>query len=176
MRFRLLQAISRFNIALGSVSGFATGLMMCVIVIDVAGRACFSSPLPLATEISVLLLIIKIFLGMAGAQATDSNFQVTLVIDLLSPRWRRYQRVFSLVVTLAAVAIITWLSIGYAITSTRQGESSFGVYPFPIWPERIILAAGLVFLVLQLVTDLIVTTLGGDEALKAGLPKHDASV
>lgn len=172
MRIGVFTAMSRFSIAVGSLSGAATGLMMVIILTDVIGRAFFASPLPLATEISVMLLIVKIFLGMAGAQATDSNFQVTVMIDMLSPRWRRRQRIFSLLVAFCGVSVIAWLSVDYAITSTAQGEASFGVHSWPIWPERIILAAGLGLLVVQIFFDLVGTLIWGEEKLKAALPRH----
>ncbi|MEX2519604.1 MAG: TRAP transporter small permease [Paracoccaceae bacterium] len=172
MSIGVFTAMSRFSIAVGSLSGAATGLMMMVIVTDVIGRAFFASPLPLATEISVMLLIVKIFLGMAGAQATDSNFQVTVAIDMLSPRWRRRQRILSLVVALAGVSVIAWFSIDYAISSTLEGEMSFGVHAWPIWPERIILAAGLGLLVVQILFDLVGTAIWGDEKLRSALPRH----
>lgn len=174
--FKLLVGISRFSIAIGSLSGVATGAMMGVIVADVIGRAFFAAPLPLATEISVMLLIIKVFLGMAGAQATDSNFQVTAVIDQLSPRARRIQRIGSLLISLIGIGMIAWLSTRYAIASTIQGEASFGVHAWPIWPERIILAAGLCLLVLQLLTDLIGTVIWGEARMKAGLPRHSGAL
>lgn len=173
---RLFTTISRVSIAVGSLSGLATGAMMIVIVTDVVGRAFFAAPLPLATEISVMLLIVKVFLGMAGAQATDSNFQVTVLVDQLSPRWKRIQRILSLVIALAGIGLIAWLSTQQAITSTRQDEISFGVHPWPIWPERIILAAGLTLLVVQIAADLIGTVVWGHDRMKAGLPDHSGSL
>ncbi|TNE34959.1 MAG: TRAP transporter small permease [Alphaproteobacteria bacterium] len=176
MSLKFFTAISRFSIAVGSLSGLATGVMMVVILIDVIGRAFFAAPLPLATEISIMLLIVKIFLGMAGAQATDSNFQVTIAVDLLNSRWRRIQRIFSLFISLIGMGIIAWLSITYAITSTERGEVSFGVYLWPVWPERIILAAGLALLIVQILSDLFATILHGSDKVKSNLPDHSGSL
>ena len=47
---KFVNTISRINIAISSGSGLATGAMMVVIIIDVIGRAFFSTPMPLATE------------------------------------------------------------------------------------------------------------------------------
>lgn len=168
--------MSRFSVAVGSLSGLATGAMMVVILTDVIGRAFFAAPLPLATEISVMLLIVKVFLGMAGAQATDSNFQVTVLTDLLSPRWKYLQRIVSLSVALVGIGMIAWLATAYAIEATEMGETSFGVHPWPIWPERIILAAGLCLLTLQILSDLIGSAIWGQERLKSGLPDHSGSL
>ena len=150
--------------------------MMVVILTDVIGRAFFAAPLPLATETSVMLLIVKVFLGMAGAQATDSNFQVTVLTDLLSPRWKYLQRIVSLSVALLGIGMIAWLASSYAIEATEMGETSFGVHPWPIWPERIILAAGLCLLTLQILSDLIGSAIWGQERLKSGLPDHSGSL
>ncbi|MAY87869.1 MAG: hypothetical protein CML02_14265 [Pseudooceanicola sp.] len=168
--------MSRFSVAIGSLSGLATGAMMGVILTDVIGRAFFAAPLPLATETSVMLLIVKVFLGMAGAQATDSNFQVTVLTDLLSPRWKYLQRIVSLSVALLGIGMIAWLASSYAIEATEMGETSFGVHPWPIWPERIILAAGLCLLTLQILSDLIGSAIWGQERLKSGLPDHSGSL
>ncbi|OWU83056.1 hypothetical protein ATO6_20755 [Oceanicola sp. 22II-s10i] len=169
-------AMSRISIVIGSLSGLATGAMMVVIITDVVGRAFFAAPLPLATEISVMLLIIKVFLGMAGAQATDSNFQVTVLVDLMPPRMKRAQRVLSLLIAVVGIGIIAWLTAGYAVTATDRGEISFGVHAWPIWPERIILAIGLALLTLQILSDLIGTVIWGHDRMKSGLPDHSGSL
>ena len=173
---KFIHTISRINIAISSGSGLATGAMMVVIIIDVVGRAFFASPMPLATEISVMLLIAKVFLGMSGAQATDSNFQVTVLIDRLPPGWRRAQQVLSLVIALCGIGVISWLSVRYAVAATEQGEMSFGVHAWPIWPERIIVAAGLCLLTAQILNDLVGTVIWGRDRLKAGLPDHSGSL
>lgn len=176
MKLAYFAALSRMSIAIGSFSGLATGLMMAVIVTDVVGRALFAAPLPLATEISILLLIVKVFLGMPGAQATNSNFQVTIVIDMLPPGVLRIQRILSLAVSFCGIAVIAWLTARYAAVSTEQGEISFGVHAWPIWPERIILAFGLALLALQILSDLAATIFWGDDKLQASLPRHSGSI
>ena len=173
---KLFIRMSQFSVAIGSLSGLATGAMMVVILTDVIGRAFVAAPLPLATEISVMLLIVKVFLGMAGAQATDSNFQVTVLTELLPPRWKYLQRIVSLSVALVGIGMIAWLATTYAVEATEMGETSFGVHPWPIWPERIILAAGLCLLTLQILSDLIGSAIWGQERLKSGLPDHSGSL
>ncbi len=123
-----------------------------------------------------MLLIAKVFLGLAGAQATDSNFQVTVLTDQLSPRWKHAQQIMSLCIALVGIGIIAWLSTLYAISSTIQGEISFGVHAWPIWPERIILALGLCLLVVQILSDLIGTVVWGQDKMKSGLPDHSGAI
>jgi len=51
-----------------------------------------------------------------------------------------------------------------ALRSTQRGEISFGVITFPIWPAKIILAAGLILLTIQLVMDILRLACGLSDA------------
>lgn len=150
-----LNAVSRFNTGLGSASGLATMLMMMVIVPDVILRATISFTIPLATEIGVMLLICKIFLGMPGAQASRANFYVSVFTELLGERWRKGLRLITTLIPIGIIGLLAWLTTQEAVYAAGIGETSYGVYPFPIWPERIIVAVGFVLLTVQLLADVI---------------------
>ncbi|MFC3678435.1 TRAP transporter small permease subunit [Ferrovibrio xuzhouensis] len=155
-----LNAVSRFNTGLGSASGLATMLMMMIIVPDVILRATISFTIPLATEIGVLLLICKIFLGMPGAQASRANFHVSVLTELLGERWRKALRLITTLISIGIIGLLAWLTTQEAVYATGIGETSYGIYPFPIWPERIIVAIGFVLLTIQLIADVIRTMTG----------------
>ncbi|HEX7075493.1 MAG TPA: TRAP transporter small permease [Hyphomicrobiaceae bacterium] len=150
-----LNAVSRFNTGLGSASGLATMLMMMIIVPDVILRATISFTIPLATEIGVLLLICKIFLGMPGAQASRANFHVSVITELLGARWQARFKLVTTLISIGVIGLLAWLTMQEAIYATGIGETSYGIYPFPIWPERIIVAIGFILLTVQLVADAI---------------------
>ena len=150
---RMVDGYSRFCIALGSLSGLSTMILMLIIVPDVIGRKFFNAPIPGASETGVLLLICKIFLGLPGAQASGSNFSVTVMRELMSPRWRRVSDLIMTLIAAAVFGLIARASVFNAIRSTERGEISFGVIAFPIWPGKIILAGGLILLTIQLVMD-----------------------
>jgi TRAP-type C4-dicarboxylate transport system permease small subunit len=167
----VLSAYSRFSVALGSLSGISTMILMLIIVPDVIGRKFFNAPIPGASETGVLLLICKIFLGLPGAEASGSNFRVTILREILGPRWRR---LFDLCTTLIAACVfglIAKMSIDAAIRSTVRGEISFGVIAFPLWPGKIVLAAGLVLLTIQLMVDALRLALGEDESTRPAEPE-----
>jgi TRAP-type C4-dicarboxylate transport system permease small subunit len=161
---RLIDGYSGFSVRLGSASGISTMLLMLIIVPDVVLRKFFSVTIPLAAEIAVLLLMGKIFLGLAGAQASGANFHVSFFTERLTPVWqRRLQLAHSLFATLV-IGLLAWLTTLEAIKSTAHGEMSFGVDPFPIWPGRIVLAVGLCLLAVQLLLDTLRTAFGFPEA------------
>lgn len=152
---------SRLCVGLGSASGVSTAMFMLLIVPDVLMRSFLNRTIPFASEIAVFLLICKIYLGMAGAQASLANFHVTLLLERLSPRSARYLNIVSFTASLVFVALLAWYCSAEAVRSTLSEEAIFvGAKNFAIWPQRIIVAIGLVLLAVQLALQLLRICLG----------------
>jgi TRAP-type C4-dicarboxylate transport system permease small subunit len=163
---RLIDGVSEFNVKLGSASGMSTMLLMLIIVPDILLRKFFSVTIPLVAEIAVLLLIGKIFLGLPGAQASGANFHVSFFTERLAPVWQRRIRLAHTAFATLMVGMLAWLTALEAISSTQQGEITFGVDPFPVWPGRIVLAIGLCLLTGQLFLDTLRVAFGFPEAAR----------
>ncbi len=152
---RIVNGYSRFAIALGSLSGMSTMLLVLIIVPDVLGRKFFNAPIPGASEMGVLLLVCKIFLGLPGAQASGSNFSVSVIHGVMSPMQRRVADSLTTLIAAVVFGLMARMSVISAIRSTQRGEISYGVIAFPIWPGRIVLAVGLILLTIQLLMDVL---------------------
>ncbi len=146
--------VDRALIALGSASGVTTLLMILIVVPDVFARKFFSVTIPAASEINIQLLVLLIFLGLAGAEARNAHFTVTSVTDRLGPRWRRAMAAITTALSLAFASIMAWASGVKAVSATLQDERTIGVYSLPVWPIRIIVALGFALLALQLLMTL----------------------
>lgn len=144
-----------FTAQLGALSGFATLAIMVVVVLDVAGRALFNSPLPGGNEFSELLLVGMIFLGLAAAQQQRQHFAIEIAVQHLPPRARRYVEIAGWLVSLALVGLLGWLSAQQAWASMLKAEASYGTISFPIWPARMVLAFGLGLLAVQFAVDIV---------------------
>ena len=147
--------IDRLNIGLGALSGVLILVMVIVVSVDSIIRKAFSITIPGATEFNTLLLVILIYCGLAGAQARFAHFTVQAVTSHL-PRWAA-RVVFGITTLLSLffVAVLTWLTTIQAWHSFIQGEISFGIIAFPIWPSRIAIAGGLFLLSVQLVVQFV---------------------
>ena len=155
----LVERIERLLLSLSIISGFATLLIILIVVIDVAGRFLFNTPFHSGVELSELLLVILVFLGLAAAQQQRQNYAIELLTQHF-PTW--LQRVFELigyVACLLIVVILAWPSTKQAVASFQRGESGFGIVPFSLWPARIILAIGLWLLAVQFLCDIYRLTL-----------------
>ena len=154
MRF-IARGFDWFTAQLGALSGFATLAIMVVVVLDVAGRALFNSPLPGGNEFSELLLVGMIFLGLAAAQQQRQHFAIEIAVQHLPPRVRRWVEIAGWLVSLALVGLLGWLSAQQAWASMLKSEASYGTISFPIWPARMVLAFGLGLLAAQFAVDIV---------------------
>lgn len=150
----ILDRIERLLVRLGIVSGFATLLIMAIVCVDVAGRSIFNAPLHSGTEISELLLVSLVFLGLAAAQQQRQNFAIDVLMRHFPPAVQRVFDGVSYAVCLGLLVLLAWPSSKQALMSLERGESGFGIVAFPIWPARIVLAVGLWLLALQFAIDL----------------------
>lgn len=146
--------IERFTRQLGVLGGFATLAVMIVIILDVGGRTLFNAPISGGNELSELLLVGLIFLGLAAAQQDRKHYTVDIVTHLLGPVARRRLETVGLFISLLVVGLLAWLSAKHAWQSMLQGESSYGTISFPIWPARVVIAFGLGLLAVQLLIDI----------------------
>lgn len=168
----LVGSIERLLIRLGVISGFATLIIMVIVVIDVAGRAIFNAPLHSGVEISELLLVALVFLGLGAAQQQRQNFAIELFVRHLPRSVRTAIEVVGYIVCLGIVVLLAWPSTNQAISSFNRNEMGFGIVPFPIWPARIVLALGLWLLALQFLCD-IYRLMTGQESSREPAPAND---
>ena len=151
----VLRWIARANRGLAIVAGLLVALIVVVTCLDVLSRTVANRSIQGASELVVLFLVGLVFLGLAGAQASGSNFSVTILVRLLSPTARRVVGFFTTLIALVTIGFLTWFSWTRAIASIAAGEESYGVIPFPVWPSRLIIAIGFTMLVVQLLVELV---------------------
>lgn len=151
----LIEAVEWFLLRLGVLSGFATLLVTLVVVADVAGRAIFNAPLHSATEVSELLLVVLVFLGLAGAQQKRQNYAIDVMSRHLPMTLQNVLEVLGYIFCLVLTLGLAWFSTKQAMSSYARGEAGFGIIAFPIWPARFVLALGLWLLSLQFICDIL---------------------
>ena len=64
----------------------ALAFMMVLTVADVLMRYCFRSPLPGASELTELMLVIIVFFALADTHTVRGHVAVDLVVTRLAPR------------------------------------------------------------------------------------------
>jgi TRAP-type transport system small permease protein len=99
-------------------------------------------------------MVVAVFLGLSLAQQRRSHIQMD-VSQFAAPAVRRPLEALhhlSHGLLYALIAVFGW---GAASHAFAVGEFAAGAYDFPIWPARLILAAGASLMTVQCAVDLV---------------------
>lgn len=96
------------RMALSVVCGVLLLAMMALTVVDVIGRYFLNSPLIGATELTELLLISVIFIGLPAVCLDDEHVTVDLLTSLM-PAWiHPWRKALLAIVSAVMLAVIAW--------------------------------------------------------------------
>lgn len=122
----------------------AVAVVLCSLLatIDTVGLWLLRRPVPSVVEISQLLLIVIVFLGLGSAERGRDHITVDLVRDAL-PNWVR--QISDLIVQIISMLVYVTLfaaGIASAVRSWNDQEVPEGLDAFPAYPFRLILVIG----------------------------------
>jgi TRAP-type C4-dicarboxylate transport system permease small subunit len=112
-------------------------------------------PFPVTVELVEALLVISVYFGVALVALEGGHVNVTFATDKLSPRANLFIEGVGNV--LAAIAFI-YLSLSawsIALASVQALEYRLAVLRFPLWPFKLLFAAGITLMAVQLVFNAI---------------------
>lgn len=137
-------------IALGII---ALGILPIIVFYDVMARYLFNAPTIWATEISVYLLQLLVFLPMGWLTSHNAHIRSTLLVDRLPDAAREFLYRISLLLTAALAACIAWLGWQLTVHSWQQSQVSATLLAVPLWiPYALIPLGGLLLLISALGT------------------------
>ncbi len=150
---RFAERLERFHRVLSYLAAAGMFAMMLPIVFDVCGRLLFNAPLRGAFEFTGLVMAFVIYLGIPYAQTERTHVRVSFLVDRMSLSGQRWVcalvHLFSVLVT----SIVLYATATQAFYSVKVGEYMYGSTRFPMWPSRLLVAFGLLFLGLQFLVD-----------------------
>ena len=108
--------------------------MMMMTVVDVIMRYFFRRPIIGSEEISTLLMVCVVFLGIAWCALKDGHISVDIITGKLSKRGRAFLNGFDNILTFALALIIAWRTFLEAMSVKKMDVNSplLGIprYPF----------------------------------------------
>ena len=137
------------------VGAAALVAMIVLITLQVLSRRVLAAPLVVADELSGYLLVITTFSALGYALQRGDHIQVTLLIDQVSDRLRRYLRVIWCLVGLPFLALIIWRSFQLALDSFHSGLFSVGATNIVLWPIQAFVPFGFAVLFVQMLAELL---------------------
>lgn len=149
---RIGQLANMGVLMIGAVGLLAMALMTFY---DVFARYIFNAPTIWATELSVYLLQVMVFLPMGALLAENGHLSSTLVTDQLSSRNRRIaQRIAFFAVAVFAALLIRY---GWSFTAHawRMGQTSPSLLAVPLWIPNALVPAGFFLLLVNAIAAFI---------------------
>lgn len=142
---RIAIAANRAVLFVGSA---ALAVLPLIVIYDVAARYLFNAPTIWATEISIYLLQVMVFLPMGLLISEDGHVRSTLLTDRLSLRARSALDRVSLLLIAGFAGCVAWLGGIYTLHAWRFGQVSATLLAVPLWiPNALILLGGVLLFV-----------------------------
>jgi TRAP-type C4-dicarboxylate transport system permease small subunit len=137
-----IEKILRFIIEACGIIGVVILLaMMMMTVFDVILRYFFSKPIIGSMEISVVLMVCVVFLGIGWCALNEGHISVDIITGKLSKRGRALLNGLDNIVTLVLALIIAWRSFIEAL-SAKEMEVSSPILGIPRYPFIIVTSFG----------------------------------
>lgn len=157
---------SRLDRIIDAIEVTAAGFLAIVtanIFVAVILRYFFNTGLPDSYDFGRLLLGILIFWGIAVASYRGDHITVDLLWGACPPAVRRAMDVFANAVSLAAMAVLTWMVGGKVISTYYDNVQTFDLN-LPVWIAYLIAWIGIATSIVLLVVRTVRLILRGAEA------------
>ena len=135
--------------------------MMLLTSADVAFRYLFNSPILGSLEIIEFMVVLVVFFFVPISEREGAHVKVDLVVSTLPEGMRRGAKVFTLALSLAIMAMITWMTGLQAMETAEIGEYS-SILHIPKSPFVWMVGLGCLAMCIELARQLIATLRGGD--------------
>jgi TRAP-type C4-dicarboxylate transport system permease small subunit len=137
---------------LGYVAAFGLFGMMVLTFADVVGRK-FGSSIPGSLEVTELLMLLVIFVGLPIASLKGEHVFFDLLDQFLPESLRRIQAALANAICAALLLGAAWLVWGRAARTAEQGDITaqlqIGIAPFQYMAAALLLLTALMHLVLM---------------------------
>lgn len=152
-----LDKILKFtNSRLAELCGIMLFVIMILLLINVFSRE-FGYPIDGLSNISVLILISVVYLGLSTTEETNQHAAVELLEHKLNIKNRKVLMIVIHIIKLISIGIFAYAAIGNFSFSLESGEAFTDVVYIPMWPSKLALLLGLIVFEIQIAVNLLKT-------------------
>jgi TRAP-type C4-dicarboxylate transport system permease small subunit len=140
--------------ALGAVASALIITIMILTTTDVIARYIIGSPLKGGVEISEILFLSAVYLGLSYTHLFREHVGVDLFTSHLSPTTRRVLETLMLFLALVIYGLLAWRGGEAFWASLNTGEYRWGLISIPLWPARLMIPVGVSVLCLRFIAEI----------------------
>ena len=136
------------------LAGFATLAIVLLVSYDVLMRYFFDRPQLFVDEVASFLQVLLIFGGAAYTFRVGGHVRVDLITGHVRRGMRAWLRLGTLVLGVAFLSVVIWVTTQSAFTAYRYGRVS-AVMLYPLWLPMACIPAGLALMELAMLVALV---------------------
>jgi TRAP-type mannitol/chloroaromatic compound transport system permease small subunit len=147
--------LERIAFAVLLVGGVGMLMSMFLGVADVIGTQVLHVAVPGPFEITESTMVVIVFGALTYAQIRRAHIRVEILYTRMGPRVQAALDVLAGLCGLVFFGLLLWQAWLEAQYSLQIGEATDGLIRFPLYPARIVLAAGTGLVMLRLALDVL---------------------
>lgn len=153
---QLSRGIGKITDALEIIAALALSIMILHIVLDVALKYLFNTPIPdVSSYVAHYYMVSCVFLPLAFVERERQAISVDVLYDRLSRSAKRRLAILATLATLVFFGLLGFQSLFDAMDSYAKGEFVDGATTVPIWQGRILIPVGFAVALLVLLQRLV---------------------
>ncbi len=137
----IVSAIRRFNLWMHYVAGIALVALLALTVAISRGGRRSTTPVPGTVEITTLILVVVVYLGLAHSEDLGDHITVDLLYVRVGDRAKRVLDFFADALTMAVLGLMAIQLFRFSIRQQESGAES-PVLQWPVWPFVVIAGLG----------------------------------
>lgn len=143
---------NRGVVAIGAI---ALSILPLIVFYDVVARYLFNAPTIWATEVSIYILQMLVFLPMGVLVSEGAHVRSTLLLDRISSHGRYVLQRFGLIVIVIFAVFVIKLGWQLTIHAWSQSQTSATLLAVPLWIPNSLIPIGGVLLLISAVGSLL---------------------
>lgn len=156
---RVIEWVRLFNTAMHYAAGVALVGMLVLTIADITGRTVFNDPVPGTVEVTALVLVAVVFLGLAHSEDLGDHITVDLLYVRLGDRFKVVLDVFADLVSVVVIGLMSLQLYRFTLRQAETGAES-PVLQWPVWPFVLVAALGALGYAVSILFKLILRFMG----------------
>lgn len=145
----VVNGIDLFNEWIGRIFRFLLIPLLAVSMYEIIARYLFNSPTVWAAQILSLLFVSMVAIGGGHVLRHDGHVRMDVFYGGMSKQGKAISDLCTFIIFFIFITLLAWQTIEMAVESVRIREASWSAFKGPIYPKKIALALGVLFLWLQ---------------------------
>ena len=142
------------NGRLSILCGLLLFTLMILLIFNILFRE-LGLPVQGLMTIGILMEVAVVYLGLASAEQLKQHSAIDAVQVLLTPKWKKYNKILVDILTLIMISIFFVVSLPDLKYAIVKKEVLLDVIDIYTWPTKLAISIGLGFYVIQIIISLI---------------------